>query len=442
MSSPVLTVTAGQIVKGALRLIGEVDANQAVDASQMQDGLESLNFMVKSWQAQALHLFSKTEGILFLDVGRENYNLGPTGDEAGNADDFVNTELAVVGIATDRTLTLDSTTGMDGASDILSSDPSESLQDWTAVGGTIAIVATSLVVSNAAAVAGEAERTITGLTVGRNYRVISGFTKGLSPSVTYSMKDGATVLGTETLTATGTSKFEFVATQTSHTFEILNGDTAATNETTTTSIVILDNTTGDLIGIRLDDNTRQWTKIVEVLSTTQVFNADGLTGAAAINRSVFSVPELLPRPVRILQLRRDKIGTTDEIEANQWSREEYFAQPNKSSQGTINNWYYSPQLTDGRIYLWQTANDVDQVARFTYERPIDITANTSDNPDFPSEWFRTLKYNLAVDIAPEYRIPQDRLDRLEVKAEIFLQDSLGFDFENDSMDMQPDMGGG
>lgn len=438
----VLTATARDIVNGALRLIGEVDANQAVDPSQMQDGLEALNFLVKSWQAQGLHLWTKTECILFLDVGRENYNLGPTGDEAGNADDFVNTELAVAGIAADRTLTLDSTTGMDGASDILPSDPSESTQNWTIVAGTLAIVATSLVVSNAAAAAGEVERTITGLTVGRAYRVISGFTKGLSPSVTYSVKDGATVLGTETLTATGTSKFEFTATQTSHTLEILNGDTAATNETTTTSIQILDNTTGDLIGIRLDDNTRQWTKIVEVLSSTQVFNADGLTGASAIDRSVFSIPELISRPVRILQLRRDKIGTTDEIEATQWSREEYFAQPNKSSQGTINNWYYSPQLTDGRIYLWQTASDVDQVARFTYEQAIDITDDTTDKVDFPSEWFRTLKYSLAVDIAPEYRIPQDRLATLKALASEMLENSLGFDFEADSMDMQPDFGGG
>lgn len=310
----VLTATAQEIVRGALLLIGEVDANQSVPASQMQDGLTSLNYLFKSWQDQGLHLWTKTEGVLFLDVGRTDYKLGPTGDEAGNADDFVNTEMAVAGVTNDRTLTLDSTTGMEGASDILSSDPSESTQGWTAVGGTIAIVATSLVVSNAAAVAGEAERTITGLTFGRTYRVISGFTKGASPSVTYSIKDGATVLGTETLTATGTSKFEFTATQTSHTLEILNGDSAATNETTTTSIQILDNTTGDLIGIRLDDNTRQWTKIVEVLSTTQVFNADGLTGASAINRSVFSVPELLPRPVRLLQLRRDKVGSTDEIE--------------------------------------------------------------------------------------------------------------------------------
>ena len=95
------------------------------------------------------------------------------------------------------------------------------------------------------------------------------------------------------------------------------------------------------------------------------------------------------------------------------------------------------QLTDGRLYIWQTANNADQLARFTYERPINITPETSDNPDFPSEWFRTLKYNLAADVGPEYRIPQDRLDRIALKAAQLLENSLGFDFEPDSMDMQP-----
>lgn len=309
----VLTATAEEIVNGALRLIGEVDANQATDAVQMQDGLEALNYLIKSWQAQGLHLWTKTEGVLFLDVGRTNYNLGPTGDEATNDDDFVNTELSVAAVATDTILAVDSTTGM----------------------------------------------------------------------------------------------------------------------------AIADN-----IGIRLDDNTRQWTTILTVDNPTQVTINTGLTGAAAINNSIFTFTTLIPRPVRILQLRRDKIDTTDEIEATQWSREEYFAQPNKGSQGTINNWYYSPQLTDGRIYVWQTANDVDQIARLTYERPIDITEFTTTNPDFPSEWFRTLKYNLAVDIGPEYRIPQDRLVELKFQAAEMLQNSLGFDFENDSIDMQPDFGGG
>lgn len=437
MTTPVLTVSALQIITRSLRIIGEADANQPIDANQLNDGLESLNAMMKAWQSQGIHLWTKTEGILFLDKGKTDYKLGPNGDEAGNADDFVNTELSVAGVTTDRTLTLDSTTGMEGATDILASDPSESTQGWTIVAGTLAIVATSLEVSNAAAAAGEVERTFSSLVVGRKYQVTSRFTLSTSPSVTYSVKDGATTLATETLTATGTSKIEFTAVQTSHTFEVLNGDTAGTNKTITTSIELFDTTTGDFIGIRLDDGTRQWTKIIDVLSSTQVRNVDGLTSAAAINNSVFSFPELVPRPIRLLQVRRFTIGGNDEIEVEKWSRQEYFAQPDKTSQGQMNNWYYSPQLTDGRIYVWQTASNVDQVAKFTYTRPIDVLESNAESPDFPAEWADPIVYNLASRIGPEYRIPSDRLDRIKFEAESMLDDALGFDREDDALNIQP-----
>lgn len=305
----VLTATAQDIVNAALRLIGEVDANQSIGAPETQDTLQALNYMVKSWQNQGLHLWTKTEGILFLDKGKTDYLLGPSGDEATNLDDLITTDLTVAGVTTDTTINIPST----------------------------------------------------GMTI------------------------------------------------------------------------------GDTIGIRLDDGTRQWATILTIPGSTSVtIPAPGLTGAAAIDNSVFTFTTILDRPVRLLQLRRDKLGATEEeIEAEQWSREEYFAQPDKTSEGTINNWYYSPQLTNGRVYIWQTANDVDQVAKFTYERPIDISVSTSENPDFPSEWFRTLKYNLAVDIAPEFRIPQEKIATLKLIADELLEGSLGFDFEPDSMSMQP-----
>ena len=309
----VLTATAEDIVNAALRLIGEVDANQPVEASQAKDGLEALNYLVKSWQAQGLHLWTKTEGILFLDAGKTDYLLGPGGDETANADDFISSEMAIAGATSDTTITIDSTTGM-----------------------------------------------------------------------------------------------------------------------------VVD----DKIGVLLDDGSRQWTTIKSFTVTPGEIVLDtALTGAAAIDNSVFTFTNLIDRPLRVLQLRRDKIGSTDEIEATQWSREEYFAQPNKSSQGTINNWYYSPQLANGRVYIWQTANSADQLAKFTYERPINISDDNATTQDFPSEWFRTLKYNLAADIGPEYTISQNRLALVTAKAAQLLDESLGFDEENDSMSMQPDMVG-
>lgn len=438
MTNPVLTTTALDIIRGALQEIGEVDANQSVPADQFNDGLRDLNYMLKSWQSQGLHLWTKTEGILFLDVGKSDYKLGPSGDECGNADDFVNTEVAVPVSVGFPNITMDSTTGMAGATDILTSDPSESTQGWTVVAGTLAIVATSLEVRNAGAAAGEVERTFSGLVAGREYQATSVFLKGASPSVTYSVKEGATTLATETLTVSGTSRVKFTATQTSHTFEVLNGDTAGTNETTTTSIKLLDTTTGDFFGLRLDDNTRQWTKIIEVLGPSSVSIVDIATGAAAVDNSVFTFPDLIDRPLRILQLRRQKVGNTAEIEANQWSRQEYFAQTNKSSQGEINNWYYNPQLIDGRVYVWQTANDVDQIARFTYERPIDISENNAEAPDFPSEWFLVIKINLAAVIASQYRVPATRRQDIEFRASQLLDNALGYDLEPDSLNIQPE----
>jgi len=305
----VLTATAIDIINGALRLIQQVDANQTTPPAEAQDTLEALNQLLKSYQNQGLHLWGETEGILFLDVSKQSYLLGPSGDEACNVDDFINTELSVAGVALDTTLNLDSSTGM---------------------------------------------------------------------------------------------------------------------------------AVGDNIGVLLDDGTRQWTTIATIPGSTSVTITAALTGVAAIDNSVFTFTIFLPRPVRILQLRRNKIGDTNELESNSWSRQEYFAQPNKSSQGDLVNWYYSPQLTNGKLYVWQTASDADRVARITYERPFDIYDDLTDTVTLPSEWFRTLKYNLAVDVAPEYSVDPALLDRITVKANQLLEDSLGFDQEMDALQMQPD----
>jgi hypothetical protein len=81
------------------------------------------------------------------------------------------------------------------------------------------------------------------------------------------------------------------------------------------------------------------------------------------------------------------------------------------------------------------------VAKFTFERPLEVTTETSQEPNFPSEWFDTLTYNLAVRIAPEYRTPLDRLQLLKFDAESFLDASLGYDREPDRLNIQPDFRG-
>lgn len=430
------------LVKKSLRLINELDASQEPEATDTIDTLQALNFMIKGWQSQGLHLWTKTEGILFLDSGKTDYKLGPNGDEAGNLDDTVFTTISTAAVVTDRNLIVTDTTGMNAATDQFSSDPATSTQDWTVNAGTIAVPVSSLVLTNGTSVACDIERTLSDLTVGTTYQIFINYTLGTSSSTIFSAKEGVTVLGTVTLSATGTGFFEFTATQTSHILSVVNGTTTTGQTSTVNSLQLNDETTGSFIGIELDGGTRQWSKVVNVNSSTTVFIADALTGAAAINNNVSSFPDLLDRPIDILDLRRATTTTTNsEIQAIKWSRQQYFAQPDKTSQGTINNWYYSPQLTDGRLYIWQTANNVNQVAKFTYERPLEINEDTADSPDFPAEWFLTLAYNLAFQIGPEYRLPDNRLANIKAIADEMLEDALGHDQEDSSLNIMPDFRG-
>lgn len=442
MTNPVLNTSAFQIIKKALRLINELDASQEPEATDTIDTLEALNFMIKEWQNQGIHLWTKTEGVLFLDVGKTDYKLGPNGDEAGNLDDTVFSTIASAAIITDRTLTLSSTVGLEGADDIFPFDPATTTQGWTVNNGTIDDSTGSLVLTNGAGVSCDIDRDLEDLTVGTTYQVFIDYTLGTSSSTIFSVKDGLTTLGTVTLTSTGTGFLEFTATQTNHILNVINGTTTAGQTSTVNSLQLNDETTGDFIGIQLDDGSRQWSKVVNVDSPTQVFIADELTDASDVGNVVASFPELLDRPISLLDLRRSTTNTTDsEIQAIKWSRQQYFAQPDKLSQGTINNWYYSPQLTDGRLYLWQTANNVNQLAKFTYIRPLEINEDTADAPDFPSEWFLPLAYNLAYQIGPEYRLPDQRLATLKVIADEKLENALGHDQEESSLNIMPDFRG-
>ena len=73
------TLTAGEVVERAFSKIGVKVAEQALQAEEIQDGLDALNLFLKTMQSQSMHLWSRDEGVLFLDVGKTDYLIGPTG---------------------------------------------------------------------------------------------------------------------------------------------------------------------------------------------------------------------------------------------------------------------------------------------------------------------------------------------------------------------------
>ena len=304
-----LTFSALKVVEKAFSKINVKIAEQSLESFELQDGIDALNAMKKAWGAQGLHLWTKEEGVLFLDAGKTDYNLGPTGDEACQFDDFIGSTTTAAKIATDTIIDITDTTGM---------------------------------------------------------------------------------------------------------------------------------AAGDKIGVELDNNTRHWTTILTVDSTIQVTLTDALPSASKSGSTVFTFTSLIDRPNRVLSTRRNTFGQNNEIPVLSWSRDEYFNQVNKLSRGTVVNSYYSPQLGNGRMYVWQTADSVNNLLRFTFERPMDIITLGTDDLDFPEEWLEAIIYNLAFRLADDYNTPLAKADRIGQKANQFLDDLLGWDEEMESLNLQPD----
>lgn len=130
--------------------------------------------------------------------------------------------------------------------------------------------------------------------------------------------------------------------------------------------------------------------------------------------------------------------TGSEIPVVGWSRQEYFNQPDKDSSGTIVNVYYNATLSNGELYAWQVAGNVNNVLRFDYLKPMKVYSNISDEINYSEEYFLPLKWALAAEIGPQYGVKTDRQQYLEEKAAVTLSEAMDNDAEFDSIYLAPD----
>jgi hypothetical protein len=66
------TMQASEIVAAAMQELGVLSAGEAPDGEELELGLRSLNWMLKSWQAKGYNLWRETNGTVTLAPG-ENY---------------------------------------------------------------------------------------------------------------------------------------------------------------------------------------------------------------------------------------------------------------------------------------------------------------------------------------------------------------------------------
>lgn len=193
---------------------------------------------------------------------------------------------------------------------------------------------------------------------------------------------------------------------------------------------------GDYIGIKLSDNTRQWTTINGAPSGSTVTLTATLTAAAASGATVYSYTTRLQRPLRITGMQRRVSGY--DVAVDIISRQEYQDQPNKAASGKVVMAAFSPQMTAGVLNVWPTADNADDYLRITYERILEDMDSNANTLDLPVEWIEPIAYGLSIRLAPQFGLPESRMAVLKAEAEQKMAELLAYDQEYSSVFFTPD----
>lgn len=145
--------TRNEIIQDALYNIQAYGIGETVSNDDMRLCERRLNSMIKAWQAQGIHLFTLTEGNLFLEQGVAAYDMSSSSTSAHATNEYVSTTLTAAALIGAVNITVTSATGM-AVSDnigIINSDGDIIWETITSIAGTtIGVTALSTAVPSGA----------------------------------------------------------------------------------------------------------------------------------------------------------------------------------------------------------------------------------------------------------------------------------------------------
>lgn len=194
------------------------------------------------------------------------------------------------------------------------------------------------------------------------------------------------------------------------------------------------------IGIELDSGAVQWTTVNGAPVGTTVTLTAVLTGAAAAGNKVFCYQTKLVRPLQITDGFVRQISGGSDTPCSMIPRENYNRYGNKLAVGGgPTQLYYDPQTNAGHLYIYPTFTTADQLLYLEVQKPIEDFSASTDDHDLPQEWGLALKYNLALYLAPEYEVSEVKFKQITTLATVLLAQVSGWDQEQNSVFIMPDM---
>lgn len=154
--------------------------------------------------------------------------------------------------------------------------------------------------------------------------------------------------------------------------------------------------------------------------------------------------ENIPYPLRIYIANVEMGPSFDtQIEMNQLSFTDFSYLPN-SSTGTPVNFMYQPKINQGIFTVWPTPDaTVPATTRIhlEFQSPFEYFTAGVDTPDFPEEWNNALIYTTALGLTDEYGVADNKYQRIEKQAKMWLDTALSGGTEEASMYFQRDWTG-
>lgn len=178
---------------------------------------------------------------------------------------------------------------------------------------------------------------------------------------------------------------------------------------------------GDVIGVEMDDGTLHWTTVNGAPSGTTVTLTAATDDDASVDANVYAYTTGINRPLFLTELRLHEDGGT-EIPMRLVSRNEYKRMSLKTTEGKPTMAWYDPQRTDGVLYIWPRTSSVKDYLVATARMPLEDFDAGTDDADFPQEWFLALAYNLALLAAPKFDL--EISPSFRETAGILLQDAM------------------
>ena len=145
---------------------------------------------------------------------------------------------------------------------------------------------------------------------------------------------------------------------------------------------------------------------------------------------------------QVMQIPMDIVAVTKITSAgsrtlvNRVSLNQFLEWSNRTTTGAPSEWFYQKGLTSGVLWFNTIPADTTEDFVLTYVRPLQDIDALSNDVEFPKEWFRALKFHLALDLSLEFGIKaSDLLIRLAAQS---LELSNATDTQDSSMFLQPE----